>query len=143
MSIGKGVLGSGHETQSRSKVEWTQGNAYFLHANGGKALGWLHTQTDPRCQTLGHTIIYNIKISLKGEKIRSPGGDGDDGVREEKWVEEMLHMFDDAVKTFGQAAQHDVEKKPADSTLPYDPSGFAMSAEKSAAIANIIAALES
>ena len=142
MSIGKGVLGSSDETDSRSKVQWTQGNAYFMHANGGKALGWVHTNPDPNCPTLGHTIIYNIKISLKDEKVRSVVGDGDGGVADAKWARDVLQIFAGAIDQYGQPDQHDVKSTPGHSTVAYDPSGYTLSAEKSNTVANIIAALE-
>lgn len=143
MSIGKGVLGSSDETESRSKVQWTQGNAYFLHANGGKALGWVHTNTDPNCPTLGHTIIYNIKISLKDEKLRTVVGEGDNDLADPKWVRDLLQIFAGAIDPYGQPDQHDVESAPGHSTVAHEPSGNSLSAEKSKAVANIIAALES
>jgi hypothetical protein len=79
------VIGSSDETKSRWKVDWTEGKADFIPANGGKALGWLHTNVDATSsgQPIGHAIIYNIKIPLSDEKIHAVGA-GDDGHVDEK-----------------------------------------------------------
>ena len=145
MSVGKGVIGSSDETKSRWKVDWTEGKAYFIPANGGKALGWLHTNVDATSsgQPIGHAIIYNIKIPLSDEKIHAVGA-GDDGHVDEKWVKEIFKMFVSAIGPHVPTGNKgEMQKTGQQSVDAISLSGIEMSAEHSAAIAKIITTLES
>lgn len=146
MSVGKGVIGSSDETKSRRNIDWTEGKAYFIPANGGKALGWLHTNVDATSSgpPVGHAIIYNVKIPLSEEKIHAVGA-GDDGHVDETWVKEMFQMFASAIGTNAPTENTDDERQVTGQPRGDDisRSGIEMSAEHSTAIAKIIATLES
>lgn len=74
MSIGKGIIGSSDEENSRTKVDWKEGMAYLVPPNGGKALGWVHSKDDEEAQDpIGHAIMYTIKIPVKILES-NPGG---------------------------------------------------------------------
>jgi hypothetical protein len=139
------VIGSSDETKTRSNVNWKEGCAYFVAANGGKALGWIHTNIDASFsgQPIGHAIIYNIKIPLSDAKIHSVGA-GDEGVVDEKWVKEIFQMFANVIgpnpQTGNQGERHATGTPVTDEI---SLSGIEMSAEHSAAIAKIITNLES
>jgi len=46
--IGKGIIGSSDEEKSRKEmIEWTEGNVFLVPSNGGKAVGWIHSNADP------------------------------------------------------------------------------------------------
>ena len=45
--IGNGIIGSSDEEKSRKKMtEWTEGSFFLVPSNGGKAIGWIHTNVD-------------------------------------------------------------------------------------------------
>eukprot|EP00569_Conticribra_weissflogii_P011555 CAMPEP_0171384958 /NCGR_PEP_ID=MMETSP0879-20121228/38741_1 /TAXON_ID=67004 /ORGANISM="Thalassiosira weissflogii, Strain CCMP1336" /LENGTH=310 /DNA_ID=CAMNT_0011897249 /DNA_START=20 /DNA_END=952 /DNA_ORIENTATION=+ len=43
-SIGKGIIGSAAEENSRTKVDWDEGRSYFFPCLKGIACGWIHKQ---------------------------------------------------------------------------------------------------
>ena len=125
-------------------MEWTQGKAYFVHSNGGKALGWLHTNTETSEQSSGHVIIYNIKVPLSDENIRSIGAE-EDSIPDKKWAKDIFQIFAQAIiglKPVSHESEKGEKKAQTEPLIGPPLSGVEMSAEDSAAIAKIIALLE-
>jgi len=60
---GKGIIGSGTEEKSRKVVPWLEGKAYLIPCNGGKALGWIYTESDSD-EIKAHAILYTIKVPV-------------------------------------------------------------------------------
>lgn len=131
MAIGKGVLGSSVETSGRSKVEWTEGKPYFVQSNGGKALGWNHIKSENSAEPSGHVIIYNIKVPLSDDKIRSVAAE-EESPSDEAWVHEIFRIL---AKSLPDTAKEGGNKVPP-------LGGVEMSDEVTNAIAKIITQLD-
>lgn len=132
MSIGKGVLGSSVETVGRSRVEWSQGKPYFVQANGGRALGWIHTKGKDCLEPSGHVIIYTIKVPLSDEKLRSAAAANEESNSDETWVQDIFRILARSIT--------DGEREKLADAPPL--SGVEMTQEDADAIAAIVAQLE-
>lgn len=70
-STGKGILGSSVEENSRKKMDWTQGNGYFVRENGGKAIGFCHDvdsdsdKDENPSDPVGYATVYILKVTLE------------------------------------------------------------------------------
>ena len=62
-SIGKGIIGSAAEENSRKNVDWKEGSSYFLPLSSGIACGWIN------------------RTKLAEEKKSSTDDDNDDEVK--------------------------------------------------------------
>mmetsp|Transcript_31962 Transcript_31962/g.48305 ORF Transcript_31962/g.48305 Transcript_31962/m.48305 type:complete len:262 (+) Transcript_31962:107-892(+) len=104
LAIGKGVIGSAEETGGRTKIDWKNGKAYLMPANGGKALGWVQTEqrkgTKSRQESKNFQpmILYNIKIPLSEGKIHDIVSEG--GLTSDKnWVTTLFRILDQAIQS--------------------------------------------
>lgn len=69
-SIGKGIIGSGDEQNSRQKVPWVETHAYLYCSNGGKAIGWVNEKQELDKSlhiddTNSDVVLYVVKVTNK------------------------------------------------------------------------------
>lgn len=136
MSIGKGIVGSSSEASSRSEVKWKEGRAYFVRSNGGKALGWIHTNSKKEA-TSKHTVVYNIKVPLSDEKIKKLVNEDEESLADSAWVKDIFELFATSINKFTSTPEGGTEEEEA--TPVY---GSEMSEESSVKIGQIIKLLE-
>lgn len=97
-SIGKGIIGSAAEENSRTKVDWDEGRSYFFPCLKGIACGWIHKQdgsennksdvTANSADSDMEVVIYMLKVSSEviddGEKLP---------INMPQWVKQMHQIF--------------------------------------------------
>jgi len=75
-SIGKGIIGSSDEEKRRTVLNWNVNSVYLVPANGGKAVGWIHTTPESadniRADPSGHIVIKVAKIPV--EELKQDNG---------------------------------------------------------------------
>lgn len=104
LSIGTGIIGSSDETTSRAMLPWTQGQAYLVPANGGKAVGWVHHDSDSGAQ--GPVELYWIKCPvLRGQE--------NDEVQLDGWRRDVW----DVVQHMGHTTNTSLELTEADTNV--------------------------
>lgn len=104
-SIGTGIIGSSNEEQSRSDLDWQEGDVYLIPSNGGKAVGWIHmnrktsssgtSSSDdgkkddmPAPASTGHAILHICKIPL--DQLKDVAFDDTESIQVPNWIAIML-----------------------------------------------------
>jgi len=91
-SIGKGIIGSADEENSRWGKSWLENRGYIYWSNGGKAIGWINKkqESDKRLKvsdTAGDVVLYVIKATIDVVSQWSGNMDGD------SWISKVLNIF--------------------------------------------------
>jgi hypothetical protein len=113
-SIGTGIIGSSNEEQSRSDLDWQEGNVYLIPSNGGKAVGWIHTNREtttsttrttttstsssddgkkddtPTATPTGHAILHICKIPL--DQLKDVAFDDNESIQVPNWIAIMMNQ---------------------------------------------------
>lgn len=101
-AIGTGIIGSSDEEKSRKDLDWEEGSMYLVLSNGGKAIGWVHTNNskspasevkdDAQDKASGHAVLQIVK--LPAEKLLSTDNDEPETAEEEEpnWVSVFLRF---------------------------------------------------
>ena len=56
-SIGRGIIGSAAEENSRRLVNWSDGSSYLLPASKGIACGWIHKDNETAIDTANEKSV--------------------------------------------------------------------------------------
>ena len=98
-SIGKGIIGSAAEENSRENVNWKKGLSYFLPCSSGIACGWINTTK------IAEEKSSNAKKSDKDDSVvlytlKVTPGDLESMQKEDEpqqlspWVAKAIELFD-------------------------------------------------
>jgi hypothetical protein len=102
-SIGKGIIGSAAEENSRKHANWKEGSSYFLPFCSGIACGWINREkksntdddndNDVKNSSLGdddNVILYTMKVSPSDLKDMQK----EDGTQQlSPWVMKAIELF--------------------------------------------------
>lgn len=107
-SIGKGIIGSAAEENSRKHVDWKEGSSYFLPFSSGIACGWINrtknaeekknstdddNDNDVKNSSSGdddNVILYTMKVSPSDLKDIQK----EDGTQQlSPWVMKAIELF--------------------------------------------------
>lgn len=123
LSIGRGIIGSAAEENSRKRVNWEGGSSYFLPCDKGIACGWVHRLSDDAANDkdissgdagdtdgdgkepppdVADVVVYSLKVSPETLK-KGTDDDEDAGLENASsscWVQECLKLFRLCVEGF-------------------------------------------
>ena len=125
-SIGKGIIGSSDEENTRIDLEnWIEGGIYLVPSNGGKAIGFIHTANKKAVLAASTDTIISAeeeastKSQAKEPTIKTDDNDGS-VEKETKHSEEEEKKTDEKNEDENSSNQEDVAKKSP--SLPPQPS---------------------
>ncbi len=112
-SIGKGIIGSAAEENSRKKVDWDEGGAYFFPCLHGIACGWIHKEDGSenndsdvaRNSADGEmeVVIYVLKVS--SDVLLNDGEEMPPN--KPQWVKKMQLLFSNNIGSISSEGNED------------------------------------
>ena len=135
-SIGKGIIGSAAEENSRKHVDWKEGSSYFLPLSSGIACGWIN-RTKPAEEKKSSTDDDNddnVKGSSSGDDdnvilytMKVSPGELKDMQKEDETCQQLSPWVMKAIKLFGSIGDNEESSDE-----------FMLSSEQSAKVSEII-----
>ena len=110
-SVGKGIIGSSKEEQSRTVEIWNEKCAYLYPSNGGKAIGWVNDKLESDKDlnvndVTNDVVLYVVKVTndllqrMEKKELTFVDDESEEnnGYKKidqlPKWVEEILCIFE-------------------------------------------------
>ena len=92
--IGKGIVGSRDEENSRQAEDWTSKCGYLYKSNGGKAIGWVNEKTkSDQGRNVSDTSADVVLYVIKATKETVESANTQESVDGSTWEGKVLHIF--------------------------------------------------
>lgn len=122
--IGKGIVGSRDEENSRKVEDWTSEYGYFYKSNGGKAIGWVNEKTkSDEGRNVSDTSADVVLYVIKATKETVESANTEESMDESTWGGKVLHIFQKYTTIENSLHVHESSQvsNPKDSRLSFGP----------------------